>query len=451
MFGISLFASGGIGDLALRKVGVKVLVANELLPNRASVFIRNFPETKMFTGDIWKLTDKIIDETNTLLQGNELDFILATPPCQGMSKNGQGKLLQGIREGGKPKIDVRNRLIIPTIKIIKMLSPKIVVFENVPEMKNTIIDDENGNYINIIDYIQRELGAEYGGKAEVIDFADYGAPQRRKRLITIFTKDKSLLSFFNEYDSFLPPYTHSEKLTGNLKKWLTVKDTIGNFPSLDSMDKISSTSNIPFHNVSVLDNKKYFWISNTPPEKGAFDNQCINPNCKFQDNPIHGAKRNGQGINQSKKDTPLYCVKCGELLPRPYTVEKNGDKRLMSGFTSAYKRMSWDKPSSTLTTNLSYACSDHKIHPEQNRVLSLYEAFHLHTISDYEYFWEDKKGVPIKDTLVKDIIGESIPPRGLQIIFQFISDLLKSKKSQISLKNIKPKSARQLSLLDCTC
>jgi DNA (cytosine-5)-methyltransferase 1 len=48
------------------------------------------------------------------LSGVELDILFATPPCQGMSKNGRGKLLQGIREGKKPSLDSRNRLIIPT-------------------------------------------------------------------------------------------------------------------------------------------------------------------------------------------------------------------------------------------------------------------------------------------------------------------------------------------------
>ena len=72
----------------------------------------------------------------------------------------------------------------------------------------------------------------------------------------------------------------------------------------------------------------------------------------------------------------LGCVsplRCGELLPRP-SVERNGKRELMRGYISAYKRMSYDKPASAPTRNLSYACSDNKLRPEQNRVLSLFEA-----------------------------------------------------------------------------
>ncbi len=68
------------------------------------------------------------------MNDEELDIFFATPPCQGMSKNGRGKLLQGVRAGRKPSLDARNRLIIPTLEIARALKPRLVVFENVPEM-----------------------------------------------------------------------------------------------------------------------------------------------------------------------------------------------------------------------------------------------------------------------------------------------------------------------------
>jgi DNA (cytosine-5)-methyltransferase 1 len=52
---VSLFASGGIGDLALRANGIDVLVANELLPDRCEVLKYNYPETQVLEGDIWAL------------------------------------------------------------------------------------------------------------------------------------------------------------------------------------------------------------------------------------------------------------------------------------------------------------------------------------------------------------------------------------------------------------
>ena len=62
-----------------------------------------------------------------------------------------------------------------------------------------------------------------------------------------------------------------------------------------------------------------------------------------------------------------------------------GERRRIKGFDSAYKRMSWDSPAPTLTQNLQAEASDKKIHPSQNRTLSVYEGMILQTISDYDY------------------------------------------------------------------
>lgn len=61
--GISLFSSGGIGDLAMRASGICMLVANEILPERAEVFKTNYPSTCMIVGDINTKKNEIIEIT----------------------------------------------------------------------------------------------------------------------------------------------------------------------------------------------------------------------------------------------------------------------------------------------------------------------------------------------------------------------------------------------------
>lgn len=420
MNAISLFASGGIGDLALKSCGVNILVANELLHDRCQVLEYNYPETTIIQGDIWSKKSEIIDETKRLLKAKSLDILYATPPCQGMSKNGRGTLLNNIRKGNRSEFDERNRLIIPTLQIAKELMPQFIVLENVSEMKDTYIQDDEGRIVNIIEYIKITLGDLYAGNAEVVEFADYGVPQRRKRLITVFSRNENLKLYFNSNGTFLPDRTHSPSGLNQTKKWVTVRDSISSLPKLDAEVIDSAISEIPYHRVPLLDSEKYYWVSNTPPEKGAFDNQCIK--CGYEKNPTHGSEKNEFGVNRSKVTTPIRCLNCNELLPRPWVI-RNGEYMLMKGFTSSYKRMSWDKPSNALTTNLSYACSDSKIHPEQNRVLSLYEAFLLHTISDFDYEWKRKDNLKVSDKTIREIIGESIPPRGLKIIIQHLIDV----------------------------
>ena len=87
----------------------------------------------------------------------------------------------------------------------------------------------------------------------------------------------------------------------------------------------------------------------------------------------------------------------------------------MKGFTSAYKRMSWDEPASTLTKNFQYACSDNKVHPSQTRVLSLWEGIVIQTISQYPYSFK-LNGKQVRDGLIRDTIGESVPPKVTDLV-----------------------------------
>jgi len=434
MNAISLFASGGIGDLALKANGVDLLVANELLEDRCKVLEYNYPETEVIQGDIWIKKDEIIQKTKEILKDEILDILYATPPCQGMSKNGRGTILSNIRKGLRPHIDDRNRLIIPVIEIAKKLRPRLILLENVPEMQDTIIETPNGEYKLILDYLKDELGVLYIGCGEVVEFADYGVPQKRQRLISIFSRDTTLKDFFKITKTYLPARTHSgQEKKKHEKSWITLRDAISHLPELDAKTKETASSDIKYHKVPLLDEDKYFWVSNTPPEKGAFDNQCIK--CGNNKNEKHGCSITENGINRANEDTPVRCERCNSLLPRPW-VKDNGNYRLMKGFTSAYKRMKWDQPANALTTNLSYACSDSKLHPEQNRVLSLFEAFIIHTISDFDYSWEraDKKSV--SDKTIREIIGESIPPRGLKIIVSHLCKLLNNEPlDKIILEN----------------
>ena len=419
---ISLFSSSGIGDLGLHANGINTVTACEIIEERMALFKNNNPNTKCFCGDIWKLEKDIIDDYNERFSENPF-LILATPPCQGMSPNGMGKMLSDYRKGLRPKYDERNRLIIPAIHIIKALQPKWIIFENVANMENTLIYDENDELINIIDYVRRELGKDYVGGPQVIDCADYGVPEHRVRLLTIFSRSEKARQYYEKNRSFLPEKTHSQERTLFLKKWVTLRDVISGLPVLRAEKGQNIDKKNSLHKVPVLDEKKLWWLDNTPEGNTAFNNQCVNPKCGYQGNKLHGAKHNEEGINKYNEDTPLYCEKCGSLLPRPYVEEKGTEeKRIMKGFTSAYKRMTWDEPASTLTQNFQHACSDNKVHPSQTRVLSLWEGLIIQTISAYPYSFVIN-GKQVKDGLIRDTIGESVPPKIIDVVCKKIFEI----------------------------
>lgn len=422
---VSLFSGAGIGDIGYRAAGFDIISMCELEPDRAALARLNFPLTRIFAQDIEKVCDNVIAHARKCLCGEELDLLICTAPCQGMSKNGQGTLLKNIRAGRRPVLDPRNRLILSALKIIMELRPRWVVFENVIEMRNTIIEDDNQNILPILDVLFDRLSSEYDGDAYDVEMADYGIPQHRQRLITVMTRNPMALEAFRSGNPLVPPATHAKVPTRTLKRWVSVVDAVGDFPPLDGKNEaLASCPEIPFHRVPVLDPKKYEWIRHAQPGRSAFDSQCIRPECGFQGNKTHGASHNEEGINRAHKDTPLYCEQCKGLLPRPYTETGDGI-RLMSGYTSAYKRMNADIPAPTLTRNLSYPCSDQKLHPTQNRVLSLAEAMRLHTIDQYTYRWGPlvrqgkcrKKRVGIApDSLIRLVIGESVPPLFFELL-----------------------------------
>lgn len=412
---LCLFSSAGIGELGIQAAGINITVSNELVKNRCDLYRENYPDVNNICGDIWDKEAEIISAWEDNFQTAPF-LIYATPPCQGMSSNGAGKLLNEIRKGNRKPDDPRNRLIIPTVHIIKKLMPEWVLLENVPTMNNTVISDENGNYINIIEYIRRELGEEYVGAAEVVNCADYGIPQTRRRLITIFTRNEKGREHFEKYGTFLPMRTHEEEESMFASKWITLREAIGDLPPLEAKKgKESNKEFHPWHFVPVMRDEKFWWMENTPEGATAYNNQCVNPKCLYQGNRLHGSNTES-GLHTSNKDTPIYCEKCGELLPRPTVVDKKtGKRRLIKGYDTAYRRMEWDKPAPTLTQNFIFEASDKKVHPSQTRVLSLYEGMILQTIADYNYSMTIE-GKYISKNLCAEIIGESVPPRLIEII-----------------------------------
>ena len=421
---ISLFSSAGIGELGVKANNIEIIVSNELLHDRHEVYAANYPETFSITGDINEKKYDIINQYQKLSENKNPFLIYATPPCQGMSSNGAGKLLNEVNKGNRAKEDPRNKLIIPTIEIINKLKPEWVLLENVPNMRNTIISDDRENMINIMEYIEKNIHEDYIGRFQVMDCSDYGIATSRKRLITIYTRNKLGKEYLLRCSNF---FSEKDKTTPINK--CTLFDAIGHLPELHSKENLNSRKDFhEYHYVPILNSEKYFWLENTPEGQTAFSNQCANKKCKGFNNKTHGSSK-VQGKHQSNSDTPLYCENCGEILPRPNIIDKVTKKRrLIKGFKTSYKRMHYDKPGPTLTQNYQFEASDNKIHPTQNRVLSIYEALIIQSINEYDYkfkFKDHEESIP--KSLINQIIGESVPPKLIDLIVKKIIDVSENK------------------------
>lgn len=399
---VCLFSSAGIGELGIEATGIHIVAANELVPYRVELYKENFSSEVVLGGDIREIKDTIIAAALEKKVTEDLFLVYATPPCQGMSSNGMGRIKWEVSQGRRSEEDERNRLIIPTLDVITELQPLWVLLENVPGMRNTEIRVNDDQFENIIDYVSRRLGDEYMGCAEVVACQDYGIPQRRKRLITIFTRDPKGKEYFEANGRTF--------FARNMKEPLqTLRDAIGDLPPLEAVPGKNENKTVHSqHYVPLMNPKKHWWVQHTKEGDTAFNNQCVNVKCGFTGTPGHeDVQIDGKWV--SSKEIPIHCASCGELLPRPTVIDKSGKPRLLKGFHSAYRRMMWDEPARTLTQNFIYEASDNKIHPDQNRVLSIYEAMILQTINRYPYHFSIK-GKDIGPARIAEVIGESVPP-----------------------------------------
>lgn len=331
--GLSLFANVGIAETYLKDLGIDIVLANELLEERAK-FYKHCHGSEVIAGSITDkdIFSKIISKAKEL----NVNFIMATPPCQGMSVAGQMK-----------KDDPRNTLIVKAMEALELIMPEAMLIENVPQMfkTNIIFNDKT---VNIKDYIQSvcdRLG--YQVKFDVFDAADYGTPQTRKRSFT---------RIFKSSYEWLDPVK---------QKTIAVKDAIGDLPSIEA----GQDSGIKWHKAKQHNDSHKLWMKHTPTSKTAFENK------------VHFPQKDGRKIK---------------------------------GFSTTYKRISWDKPAPTITMANGSISSQNNVHPgrplsdgtySDARVLTLLEIFRLTGLPDD---WNAPAWA--SENLIRHVIGEAVPP-----------------------------------------
>jgi len=373
--GLSLFSNVGIAESRLNEIDVEIVIANELLEKRAEFYKHVYPDALMIQGDI---TDpKIFNQIYNEAKSKEIDFIIATPPCQGMSL--AGKL---------DPLDERNQLIYYAIEMIKKLEPRFILLENVPQQLKTKIK-HNNDVILIPEYIEDELSNLYNINDEtLIRTMDYGIPQMRQRNIYLMVhKEKEKNINWNFPDKS--------------KKLVTLKDALKNIPSLDPFlrDGIEETLKLfpdfeekkskglqlsKWHFPPTHSKRHVEWLIRTPSGKTAFDNKIYFPK-----------KENGQRIN---------------------------------GHYNTYRRLSWEKPSRTITQNNGVISSLACVHPghklndendEKKRVFSDPRCFSIYELMIITSLPENWNIPPwANERMIRQVIGEGIPPLLIKKLFQ---------------------------------
>ncbi len=162
---IDLFCGAGGLTLGLKHAGFNVVAGIEINPEIAKTYKANHPTTKLIIRDVREITG---DEILALTGLEEIDLVAGCPPCQGFSK----------LTDKYHKKDPRNDLVLEMARIIEEIAPKMVMMENVAGLagRGKPVLDEFMKKI-------KKLGYVINGN--VLQMADYGVPQSRKRLVLL--------------------------------------------------------------------------------------------------------------------------------------------------------------------------------------------------------------------------------------------------------------------------
>ncbi|MBJ8129374.1 MULTISPECIES: DNA cytosine methyltransferase [Bacillus cereus group] len=162
---IDLFAGVGGLSLGFEQEGFEVVLANEYDESIANAYKKNHRNTKMIVGDIAELDIKNIFCPYV----GKIDVIIGGPPCQGFSQKGQRKTIN----------DDRNFLFKYFVSVVGLIKPMYFVMENVPNL----LTAEKGYFKKEIYDLFKSLG--YSLSSGVLNAADFGVPQNRKRAVII--------------------------------------------------------------------------------------------------------------------------------------------------------------------------------------------------------------------------------------------------------------------------
>lgn len=380
---ISLFSSGGIGCYGFKKENFECVATVEIIKRRLEIQVVNNKckyETGYICDDITleKTKRKIFDEINLWKLNHNIkniDVLIATPPCQGMSTANSKKNEKDI---------IRNSLVVDSVRLVDKILPNFFIFENVPAFMKTKCIASDKEY-KIGEYIYDKLSKNYSIYHDVINFKNYGIPSSRKRCLVIGVKN-DLAKYVSPLELF-PDFQDKET---------TIRDTIFNFKRLKNMGEIDE--NDIFHFFRSYDSKMRKWISNLKEGESAYQNKDIDK--------------------------------------RPHTISKDGNIKLNENkMGGKYKRQSWDSVAPCIHTRNDQLASQNTIHPEDDRVFSIRELMRFMSVDD-DFKWskipeselnklplKEKENFLKKNELnIRQILGEAVPTK----IFKSIAHKIKN-------------------------
>lgn len=324
---IDLFC--GVGGLShgLASQGVKVVAGFDIDAACAYPYTANHPGAKFVPADVASLTG---DHLTSLWSPGAIRLLAGCAPCQPFSSYANTATID----------KVKWRLLKEFARLVKECSPDLVTMENVPRLLGS---DPFKTFLSTLKKGKYQVA--YG----VVNAADYGAPQQRKRLVLVASK--------------LGPVALPEPTHKGPDQWITVRQAIGHLPTLEDGQKCT---NDPLHVASTL-------------------------------SPLNRQRIRASRPGGTWRDWP------NELVADCHRRDSGRHS------TGVYGRMEWDKPAPTMTTLCNGYGNGRFGHPEQDRGITLREAAIFQSFPINYQFVAHESPVVIKN--LARLIGNAVPPK----------------------------------------
>jgi len=340
---VDLFAGTGGLSLGLKQAGFSVRAAVELDKAAAKTYRANHRGTPMLVADIRDVTKGTI---HSAARTEEIDLLVGCAPCQGFCS------LTRKNESRDP----RNDLLLEMGRLVRSVRPTAVLMENVPGLADV------GKRV-FWKFLRALTESGYQHEWRVVQMADYGLPQSRRRLVLL-----AGLGFAIPFPE--PTHARVPKKGSDLKPWLTVRDAIGGRSAPLTLERS--------------------WKSGGPRAQKWHVVRDLQEQTKARLRAAHpGASRLALGA---------------KLLP---DCHQDG----YEGFGNVYGRMTWEAPSPTITAGCVTPAKGRFGHPDRRRTtISVREAALLQSFPSSYDFRTDS----IQEAC--EMIGNAVPPRFAEVL-----------------------------------
>lgn len=351
---IDLFSGAGGISHGLSRVGFDVLAGVDFDQDAVATFQQNHPNARGLCLDIEKLAPEELARILGIQIG-EVDCIAGGPPCQGFSRN------RALRhQNGRFVDDPRNHLYWHFFTFVRHLRPNYVILENVPDM----LVKANGHFRERVLQCFDDMG--YAASAKVLNAADYGVPQHRKRAFFVGSRDGQ--SFV-----FPPPTTMAGPRPGSRTPTSRARRLSTRSPSLNL-----------FHGRLPVGPSIWDAISDLAGEY-AMDFTTTTRYARDPQTHYQIERRSESRLVHNHYPWPLSNRQLSRIrLLKQGQGQEHLPVRLRTktGYGSSYRRMQSDAQALTLTTWMFHPGSGMFTHPFEDRTITIREAARLQSFQD---------------------------------------------------------------------